>query len=1371
MAKKNQVYIDIIIDDDGTTKRVAVNAKKLGIELEKATTKAGKGTDNLSKSQKTLDRNMRGTAKMSSNTTKEFSKMSQGMGGLVGAYATLAAQVFAVSAAFQFLQGASDLRNLIGGQEALGASTGVVYKSITSNLIRATDAQLKYTDAAKAAAIGTAAGLSSRQLTDLSAAAKNASFALGRDLTDSFNRLIRGVTKAEPELLDELGIILRLEPATKKYAASIGKTTSELTAFERTQAVSNEVLEQAARKFGRLEGMMDPSAATLAQFTKSFDELVNTFKIGLLNFVTPGLKFLAENTVGLVGALSLVALPIIKAILPSMDAWILKTKEIQVAQREAADVRIAALKKEDLAVRNSMRTNQEKLLSDQAAARGVVQNTGANPKGAAMQFMTGGKETARGQQASESMLAKAREELDVVVGERTTALKHMQEEELDILQESHQQRMRTNRDGTNAIVNSQRTIVSASTRAARMVNGAWTKAFNGVVAVARGAAIAINFAFKAIAFVGFALLAIDLVKQLGLVMNPLTEAQKEEKKVVDDLAASYEKLGQELKAGREFRNRETGGQQVLSLGAAFQGADVAKVIQDINRLNKSADKNSEGFRLAQKRLAGTVKQVALLAPGFNDLSVAMTNGTIITNKQATAMRGLAAGYVAAGQAARKYQQDQKDLDSFMTSLGEDAAQVSPLNDAKKAAGDSYDGAKKKINDLRLASVPLQTAVDNGEMTVKTFTDLQNEADKLKKQGILSDAYFERQENAEGLTGQIGAQFTNLLEMRNKQWGRAERDEEGDLMVRGSAEETVIQRTKDYNGLLAQMEAFRERGAALSEEDLELAKQTLEANREILVEEKKKAAEYDATHKMLTLREGVRLQHAIDMIKHATTDAKQRTRGLTIGSKQTNIELDRVKALDAVQKARNSLATKEAMEVDAVKRAEKKGIEQAKENTRIANLRLELAIALQESGDVVLQDKEAQLAIDKASLSINRASFALTRQIVALENSSKLNKAIGGGTRASQTSGRADQVALLEMERDRQSQQNEILRRRYRKTLDQARLDNKNLPEEKRETPEFVDFQASQSKEGLSFRAGRNKEVGYQNELDILAQMPQKVRNINDAKIEGLRLDQQGVFLLGEKGVLHDLERAFFKDVKREANEEEMAFLTAQAEAIWQLSENTRMQQEIVNTISSNMSNAFISIVQGTQSAKEAFKQMALSIISDIAAMIIKALIFKALTAAFGGLFGGGGGAVQKGIPLDSMAPLGGGSYNLDGSIMPAAFEFARHGGVFEKKGYRGGGIAEGRDAGYPAMLHGTEAVVPIGMNRKIPVEMVNGGAGQNNNVTVNVAMDSSGNGKTTSTQDNGAQGAKMGALIASAVQKELQYQKRSGGILNPYGVA
>ena len=32
-------------------------------------------------------------------------------------------------------------------------------------------------------------------------------------------------------------------------------------------------------------------------------------------------------------------------------------------------------------------------------------------------------------------------------------------------------------------------------------------------------------------------------------------------------------------------------------------------------------------------------------------------------------------------------------------------------------------------------------------------------------------------------------------------------------------------------------------------------------------------------------------------------------------------------------------------------------------------------------------------------------------------------------------------------------------------------------------------------------------------------------------------------------------------------------------------------------------------------------------------------------------------------------------------------------------------------------------------------------------------------------------GLQLGKVIANAVQKELQNQKRSGGILNPYGVA
>ena len=105
MAKKNKINVDVNVDDKGTTKKVGLGAKKAADNLEKT-----------GKSAHSADRQLKGAAKASSNTTKNFSKMSQGIsGGLVPAYATLAAQLFAVSAAFQFLKRAGDLVTLQRG--------------------------------------------------------------------------------------------------------------------------------------------------------------------------------------------------------------------------------------------------------------------------------------------------------------------------------------------------------------------------------------------------------------------------------------------------------------------------------------------------------------------------------------------------------------------------------------------------------------------------------------------------------------------------------------------------------------------------------------------------------------------------------------------------------------------------------------------------------------------------------------------------------------------------------------------------------------------------------------------------------------------------------------------------------------------------------------------------------------------------------------------------------------------------------------------------------------------------------------------------------------------------------------------------------
>jgi len=302
---KNKIEIDVEVDDKGQT-------KKLGLESKKA----AKGMDDVGKGARTADRNIKGAAQASSGASKNFSKMSQGMGGLVGAYATLAANIFAITAAFGFFKRAADVAALSRGQEAYAIKTGSSMKLLTSRVQEATGGILAFNEASQAVAIGTAAGLSSDQLTGLATVAKNASVALGRDLTDSFNRLTRGAIKAEPELLDELGIIIRLNTVTEEYGRVVGKAADDLTQFEKTQAVVNAVLAQGNEKFDEVGNNINQ----VARLGKKFTDLVKN--VG--DFIDPLTKFvsgaLANNIVGLTAAFSGLGISIGRALMPAMPA-------------------------------------------------------------------------------------------------------------------------------------------------------------------------------------------------------------------------------------------------------------------------------------------------------------------------------------------------------------------------------------------------------------------------------------------------------------------------------------------------------------------------------------------------------------------------------------------------------------------------------------------------------------------------------------------------------------------------------------------------------------------------------------------------------------------------------------------------------------------------------------------------------------------------------------------------------------------------------------------------------------------------------------------------------------------------------------------
>ena len=118
---------------------------------------------------------------------------------------------------------------------------------------------VSFEQAMRTAALSTSAGFGTEEMEGLTRVAKGASLALGRDMGDALDRLTRGAIKLEPEILDELGIMVRLDDATETFAATLGKAASQLTRFERQQAFMNAIISEGEDKFGAIADAIDPN--------------------------------------------------------------------------------------------------------------------------------------------------------------------------------------------------------------------------------------------------------------------------------------------------------------------------------------------------------------------------------------------------------------------------------------------------------------------------------------------------------------------------------------------------------------------------------------------------------------------------------------------------------------------------------------------------------------------------------------------------------------------------------------------------------------------------------------------------------------------------------------------------------------------------------------------------------------------------------------------------------------------------------------------------------------------------------------------------------------------------------------------------------
>jgi len=695
MAKKNQAEVGVKVTDKGSLKETGRKAKQTGKDL--------KGMTDQSHS---ADRAMKGVSRQSSNTTKNFSKMSQGLtGGLVPAYATLAANIFALSAAFRFLQQAADYKILIEGQKQYAAVTGVAYQTLTKTIQQATDGQIRYQDAAQAAAIGTAAGLQADQLFRLGEAAKLASIALGRDVTDSFNRLIRGTTKAEPELLDELGIILRLDTALERYATQLNKSKNELSQFEKSQAITNDVLDQAEKKFGIIAELMDPEVNKINQMAKSFDDLQNSFKLFIAGPAGTLATFFSENLFAAAGALALIATPIISTIIPSFEEFEQKSvRAISRHNQKLDEARAKAAAFSEVTTKGQAAAAKGYAKSLQGAQALSMDVSPGRPGSAIASLQSGGKLTGR-------QLGNLRSQLTRRVG----IFKNMDKKvyknwkmTLDKMSMEHKKMVSKVAAGTQKLrFNWQATSAK--------IQATWEKAMLGIKRAQTAVVSAANKALGAIGWISVGFLLIDILRQAGSFFGKYGDEADNAKSSVEKLAERQSELNDEiermLKARKLMLEGDDPAFRVLTqqAGKMLQSADMMQ-LEDLNeadkrnRKDRAAELKRNSLAFSTSEFLGTskeaeriMKEERLAAKLREDLAVRMEN--IAEGKGFGAMAGIG-GLIREGKALPE------DMRKFISTVIEGSNAITQLDNSvdkySKTLRDSLVGQASGTHKLNMA---------------------------------------------------------------------------------------------------------------------------------------------------------------------------------------------------------------------------------------------------------------------------------------------------------------------------------------------------------------------------------------------------------------------------------------------------------------------------------------------------------------------------------------------------------------------------------------------------------------------------------------------------------------------------------------------
>jgi hypothetical protein len=356
----------------------------------------------------------------SASAGRQFSAQASGLGGLVAAYAGAAATVFALQAAFDALARSARAETILQGTKTLALEIGQSGPKIIAEINKITQGQLELSEAAQNANIALSSGFNTDQIRELTKISLGASRALGRDLNDAFTRLTRGAAKLEPELLDELGIFVRIEPAVEAYAAKLNVAASQLTQFERRQAFVNAIIDEGTEKFSNIDVSSASTQKSLEQLQASIQTLALRFGQLIANVLKPVVDFF-KNDFGNVllvfgGILTLVfgkAISLLGGFVGASLNATAKYADDLAARSEASKKTTQSIiaDQEQLNKAVAARPPAERLGGEASFQRGVTRDVSSKAAAARRRFLSGETLTPKQRAADVKVLTQAQNQL------------------------------------------------------------------------------------------------------------------------------------------------------------------------------------------------------------------------------------------------------------------------------------------------------------------------------------------------------------------------------------------------------------------------------------------------------------------------------------------------------------------------------------------------------------------------------------------------------------------------------------------------------------------------------------------------------------------------------------------------------------------------------------------------------------------------------------------------------------------------------------------------------------------------------------------------------------------------------------------------